>query len=230
MTTAAEALEPPTGEVPGQPGRKIRFALMTDAWAPQVNGVVRTWQQVTAQLEAWGHEVLVIHPGLFKTMAAPRYPEIRLALRPGPKARRMLREFAPDAVHVATEGSIGQAGRKWCLKQRRPFTTSYHTQFPYYLRKYFGIPHTATYAFVRWFHGKAKTTLVPTKTVGEQLEAQKLSNIHVWSRGVDTDLFKPYEKTLYADLPRPIFVYAGRVALEKNIGAFLCSTFRGPKW
>ena len=207
----------------------MKIALLTDAWAPQINGVVRTWQHVTDTARGMGHEWLIVHPGLFKTIAAPRYPEIRLALAPGGKTRRLLDDFAPDAIHIATEGPIGRTARKYCLKRQLPFTTSYHTQFPYYLKKYFGIPAGLTYRFIRWFHGKASTTLVPTKTIGDELRANGLENITVWSRGVDTDLFKPYPKTLYADLPRPIFVYAGRVAIEKNIEAFLAADLPGSK-
>ncbi|MEM1212595.1 MAG: glycosyltransferase family 1 protein [Planctomycetota bacterium] len=207
----------------------MKITLATDAWAPQVNGVVRTWQQVIHASTEMGHAWDVIHPGLFKTFGAPRYPEIKLAIAPGGGTRKRLDDFAPDAIHIATEGPIGRAARKYCLKRNLPFTTSYHTQFPYYLKSYFGVPRKWTYRFIRWFHGKAQTTLVPTKTIGDELNTNGLNNITVWSRGVDTDLFKPYEKTLYADLPRPIFLYAGRVALEKNIEAFIALDLPGSK-
>lgn len=198
----------------------MRFTLVTDAWLPQVNGVVRTWQQVTGKFEQWGHTVEVIHPALFRTISAPRYPEIKLAIGAKSGVRRMLDEQKPDAIHIATEGPLGQAARKYCRKRGLGFTTSYHTQFPMYLKRYFGIPQAISYRFIRWFHGAAEATLVPTATVGRELEARGLKNIVVWRRGVDTDQFKPEPRHDYG-LPRPIFLYAGRVAIEKNIEAFL---------
>ena len=206
-----------------------RIALLTDAWEPQVNGVVRTWQHVIAECEKRRHEFLVIHPGMFKTVPTPRYPEIRLALRPNPKAFRLLDGFQPEAIHMATEGPVGRAGRAYCRRRGLPYTTSYHTQFPHYLKAYFGIPRTLTYRFVRWFHGPAEAVLVPTANVKKELDAHGFTNVRVWSRGVDTDLFQPCPKTLFADLPRPIFLYAGRVAVEKNIGAFLGLDLPGSK-
>ena len=199
----------------------MKITLLTDAWKPQVNGVVRTWDHVIDASMQMGHDFDVIHPGLFKTYKAPRYPEIQMAWRPYKKVKQLIEAYQPDAIHIATEGPIGQAGRKFCLKNNIEFTTSYHTQFPQYLKAYFGLPTFLTYRFIRWFHGRARTVLVPTKTVGEQLNANGLNNVEVWCRGVDTKTFQPYEKTLFADLPRPIFLYAGRVAVEKNIEAFL---------
>ncbi|MEM1444969.1 MAG: glycosyltransferase family 1 protein [Planctomycetota bacterium] len=209
----------------------MHIALLTDAWTPQVNGVVRTWQHVIEASKKAGHEFTVIHPGLFKSFAAPKYPEIKLALRPGPKLKRTLNELKPDAIHIATEGPIGQAGRKYCRKNKLPYTTSYHTQFPHYMKAYFGLPASLTYKFIRWFHGPAKATLVPTATVGRELEANGMTNVKVWCRGVNTELFRPRDTygqngepvfdDPFADLPKPIFLYAGRVAVEKNIEAFL---------
>ncbi|MEM1028139.1 MAG: glycosyltransferase family 1 protein [Planctomycetota bacterium] len=207
----------------------MKIALLTDAWEPQVNGVVRTWQHVIQESEKLGHEFCVIHPGMFKTVGAPRYPEIRLAIWPYGGTYRALDDFQPDAIHIATEGPIGRAGRRYCLKNKLPFTTSYHTQFPHYLKAYFGIPKFATYKFIRWFHGKAKATLTPTKTVAEELHANGLPTARTWSRGADTELFRLQEKTLFDDLPRPIFLNAGRVAVEKNIEAFLALDLPGTK-
>lgn len=209
----------------------MKFALITDAWEPQVNGVVRTWQQVTAEMTALGHEPHVIHPGLFNHFSAPRYPEIKLAFMPRRKVRQTLDQLQPDAIHIATEGPLGQAARSYCTKRKLPYTTSYHTQFPHYLRRYFGVPSSLSYRFIRWFHDSAKHTLVPTKQVGEELKRQGLSNIVVWSRGVDTKLFHTNYDTppAMAELPRPIFLYAGRVAIEKNIEAFLKLDLPGSK-
>ncbi len=206
----------------------MRIALATDAWSPQVNGVVRTWTRVIAELEAVGHEVRVMHPGLFRTVAAPRYPEIRLAVLPGRGVARILNECQPDAVHIATEGPIGMAARAWCRRRSLPFTTSYHTQFPHYLRAYFGLPTAITWRFVRWFHGGAVRTLAPTRGVAEELRRRGVDGATEWCRGVDTTLFRPVAPAL-PDLPRPVFVYAGRVAVEKNIDAFLKCPLPGSK-
>ena len=137
--------------------------------------------------------------------------------------------MVPDAIHIATEGPIGRAGRRYCHKHKLPYTTSYHTQFPHYLKAYFGIPKWGTYKFIRWFHGGAEATLAPTKTVVEELKANGLPKAKTWSRGANTQLFQPYEKTKFEGLPRPIFLYAGRVAVEKNIEAFLKLDLPGTK-
>lgn len=202
---------------------------MTDAWLPQVNGVVTTLGHVVRQLEAMGDEVLVINPQLFRTYPMPRYPEIRLAWFPGRKVRRLLREFKPEAIHIATEGPLGIAARFYCGRHRLAFNTSYHTQFPQYLKKYTGVPAAWTYRVMRWFHGRANATLVPTARVKEELDEQGFANVLVWTRGVDTDLFKPGDKSF---LPgeRPIMLSVGRVAREKNIEAFLEADVPGTKY
>jgi glycosyltransferase involved in cell wall biosynthesis len=206
----------------------MRIVLVTEAWHPLVNGVVRTWTHVTRELAALGHEVLVIHPRLFRTVGMPRYPEIRLSLLPGRKFRKMVQDFAPAAVHIATEGPLGQAARRYCLRRGLPYTTSFHTQFAPYLKIYYGIPPTLTYRFLRWFHGRAQRTLVPTNSVRAELQSYGLANLVVWGRGVDTKLFHPQGQSL-PGLPRPIFLTAGRVALEKNIEAFLALDLPGSK-
>jgi glycosyltransferase involved in cell wall biosynthesis len=207
----------------------MRIALVTDAWFPQVNGVVTTLNNVRGYAERCGHAVLVINPSLFRTIPCPKYPEIRLSMLPGRKLRRLLDEFQPQAVHIATEGPLGLAGRSWCVKRGKPFTTSYHTQFAHYLKIYFGIPRGGTYAAMRWFHRRAARTLVPTPSVGRELESRGFRNIVVWTRGVDTELFRPHGKEFLADA-RPIFLYAGRVSAEKNIEAFLDANLPGTKY
>ncbi len=206
----------------------MKLLLVTDAWLPQVNGVVRTWQNVLRELREMGHETAVIDPAQFRTFAAPRYPEIRLAILPRSRVAKLINQHRPDALHIATEGPLGQAARHYCLKHNRPFSSSYHTQFPQYLRHYFGIPQSWTYAFVRRFHGKAKHTLVPTPTVSRELAAKGLTNTVTWSRGVDLTHFHDGAKHDFK-LPRPIFLYAGRVAVEKNIEAFLSLELPGSK-
>lgn len=207
----------------------MNIALITDAWQPQVNGVVRTWQQVIARIEADGHTVTVIHPGLFRTFCAPKYPEINLAILPGRRVRHMLDELEPDAIHIATEGPLGIAARRYCARRRLPFTTSYHTKFPQYLKSYFRIPESWTYRFMRWFHNPAGTTLVPTQSCVDELVDHGLTGLLTWSRGVDVQQFKPEPRDALEHLPRPVFLYAGRVAVEKNIEAFLKLDLPGSK-
>jgi glycosyltransferase involved in cell wall biosynthesis len=207
----------------------MRIALVTDAWFPQVNGVVRTWSHVRDECEAMGHEMLVIRPEQFRTFPLPRYPEIRLPWWPGPKMRRMLDEFEPEVIHIPTEGTLGLAGRRYCLRRTLPFTTSYHTQYAQYVKKYLRVPERFTYGLLRWFHGPAARTLVPTRSIRDELDAQRFRNLIVWTRGVDTELFKPYGKELFNGLPRPVFGYIGRVAVEKNLDAFLSADLPGSK-
>ena len=206
----------------------MRILLATDAWSPQVNGVVRTWQQTIRELEALGHAVEVMHPGLGRTIAAPRYNEIRLSLAPWRiVSRAMSRPF--DAVHIATEGPIGLETRRRCESRGIPYTTSYHTQFPEYMKRYFALPPAVTWRFMRWFHGGARATLAPTQQVTEQLRAHGIARAQTWCRGVDTAQFRPVADTLLGDLPRPIHLYAGRVAREKNIDAFIDAPLPGSK-
>jgi glycosyltransferase involved in cell wall biosynthesis len=206
----------------------MRLALVTDAWLPQVNGVVRTLGHTIREVEAAGHEVTVISPADFRTIPCPTYPEIRLSMFAGRAVRRRLDALAPDAVHIATEGPLGLAARNWCVRRDQPFTTAYHTQFPEYVRARVPIPLAAGYAAVRWFHGAAARTLVTTPTMQRQLESRGLRNLALWGRGVDTELFRPRDK-LFLDLPRPVWLYFGRVAVEKGIEDFLRLDLPGTK-
>jgi glycosyltransferase involved in cell wall biosynthesis len=206
----------------------MRLALVTDAWLPQVNGVVRTLGHTVRELSAAGHEVSVISPAEFRTVPCPTYPEIRLSLFAGRAVRRRLDALAPDAVHVATEGPLGLAARNWCVRRSRPFTTAYHTQFPEYLRARLPIPLALGYAAVRWFHGRAARTLVTTPSMHRHLESRGFRNLALWGRGVDTELFRPGSKA-FLDLPRPVWLYFGRVAVEKGIGDFLRLDLPGTK-
>ena len=209
----------------------MKIALITDAWAPQVNGVVRTWQHVTQELQQRGDQVVVLHPGFFFTIPAPRYPEVRIAIRSGKRVAHWLDREAPDAIHIATEGPVGQAGRRWCLKHQFPFTTSYHTSFASYLRSYFGIPQRLTWSFLRRFHNAGEQCMVPTPSVVDELQQAGIKNAVVWSRGVDTDIFHPDYSVPEAlkHLPRPLMVCAGRVAVEKNLPAFLSLSTEGTR-
>jgi glycosyltransferase involved in cell wall biosynthesis len=164
--------------------------------------------------------VEVISPEQFRTIPCPSYPEIRLALRPGGAVARRIEQFRPDCIHIATEGPLGFAARGHCVRHGLPFTTSYHTRFPEYVHARFPVPLTFGYAFMRWFHRPSSGVMVATRTIRDDLEGRGLVNVRSWSRGVDTDLFRPdHEPAL--DLPRPVYLYVGRVAVEKNLEAFL---------
>lgn len=215
----------------------MRILIVTDAWEPQVNGVVRTMQRVISELEAEGHEFEVVHPGEgFKTMPLPTYPEIKLALFAERRIKERFEAFEPHAVHIVTEGTLGMAGRKMCLKMKHPFSTAYHTRFPEYVSARLPIPTRAGYSFVRWFHKYSGKVMVPTPSMVEELDAKQFINLVAWTRGVDTDLFNPdrripanAEGDLFPGLPRPIFLNVGRVAVEKNIEAFVELDLPGSK-
>jgi glycosyltransferase involved in cell wall biosynthesis len=205
-----------------------RIVIVSDAWFPQTNGVVRTLSSVRDRLRADGRAVLVVGPDIAGTVPCPRYPEIRLAIAPGRRLRQLVDGFRPEAIHIATEGPLGLAARRLCRRRGWAFTTSWHTQFPLYLRRYTGIPTGLSYAWLRRFHGAAAATLVPTRSVKQELDDRGFSNVRVWTRGVDTSLFgavPPVE----LDLPRPICLYCGRVAVEKNIEAFLEADLPGSR-
>lgn len=209
----------------------MRIAIVTDAWAPQVNGVVRTLQAVRAELEGEGHAVSIIAPDRFASLPCPTYPEIRLALAFTAEVGRAIAGFAPDAIHIATEGPLGLAARRWCLRRGHRFTTAYHTHFPDYVAARTNLPAAWIWRYVRWFHAPAETVLAATRTVRRALEANGIAHVRPWGRGVDLDCFDPMavSPALFAALPRPILLYVGRVAVEKNIEAFLNSTAPGSR-
>lgn len=198
----------------------MKIVIVTDAWRPQVNGVVRTYERTREELQKLGHEVQFITPLEFCTLPMPTYPDIRLSLFPGRKLGRMLKELNPDAIHIATEGPLGLAARRWCLKRGFPYTTSFHTQFPEYVWLRTRIPLKWSYAAMRWFHGRAAAVMVATPTLHKRLTDHGFRNLAYWSRGVNTELFQPRAKD-YLKERRPIFLFMGRVAIEKNIEAFL---------
>jgi glycosyltransferase involved in cell wall biosynthesis len=210
----------------GQPIMKL--ALVTDAWHPQVNGVVTTLNRTRDCLEKAGDEVLVLSPQAHRTLPCPSYPEIRLAIAPGSAIAKTLRAFDPDAIHVATEGPLGLAAAAYCARHRLAFTTSYHTQFPEYIRKRAPIPLAWTYAWLRRHHSRARRTMVATEQQRARLAERGFHNLVLWSRGVDTSLFRPYPRGR-RDFSPPIWMYAGRVAVEKNLEAFLDLDLDGSK-
>jgi glycosyltransferase involved in cell wall biosynthesis len=210
----------------------MKIAIVSDAWTPQINGVVKTLEHTIQQLRAQGHVVLVIEPGQFRTIACPSYPEIRLSIRPSRMLSKLLNEFRPDALHVATEGPLGLAARRFAIDNALNFTTAYHTKFPEYLQARTGIDARFFYPFMRWFHRPAKAVMVSTDTVVAELQARGFSNLVKWSRGVDMSLF---DGKLRAGRCReagdnPVFLYVGRIAVEKNIESFLSLTLPGDKW
>jgi glycosyltransferase involved in cell wall biosynthesis len=206
----------------------MRIVIVTDAWSPQTNGVVSTLRQTVGCLERFGHEVLMVTPLMFRSVGCPTYPEIRLSLLPGWKLTAAITAFQPDAIHIATEGPLGMAARRYCVTRRLRFSTSYHTQFPQYLRSRWPIPIAWSYRALLWFHGAATHCMVSTRTVREQLAERGFRNLVHWQRGVNTELFKPRGKD-FLDLPRPLAAYVGRVAIEKNIDAFLRMPWSGSK-
>uniref|UniRef100_UPI0037830AE1 glycosyltransferase n=1 Tax=Phenylobacterium sp. TaxID=1871053 RepID=UPI0037830AE1 len=212
--------------------KPLRILLATDAWEPQVNGVVRTLTRVVGELRDMGHTVDVIHPNEFKTFPLPTYPEIKVALGAYEPVQERFKAFEPEAVHIATEGPIGLAARRICVEWKLPFTTSYHTRFPEYVSARLPLPLAAGYAYMKWFHKPSGRLMVATPTMRDELEQHGFRNISAWSRGVDTDIFQPRKKSepdVFEGLARPVFLYVGRVAVEKNIEAFLGLDLPGTK-
>jgi glycosyltransferase involved in cell wall biosynthesis len=180
-------------------------------------------------LELLGHRVDFLTPLEFRTVPCPTYPDIRLSLLPGFKVQRRIGDFDPDALHIATEGPLGLAARGWAIKHDRPFTTAYHTRFPEYVKARFAFPLSWTYAFLKWFHGPSKAVMAPTNVVKQDLETAGFTNVKLWTRGVDHAIFKPQRSNRLHTKP-PIYLYVGRVAVEKNIEAFLELDLPGSKW
>jgi glycosyltransferase involved in cell wall biosynthesis len=201
---------------------------VSDAWLPQVNGVVRTLQAVGAELAAMGHVMEVIGPDRFPTLPCPTYPDIRLSVLPGRRLDRMIEAFAPDALHIATEGPLGLSARAWARRRGCAFTTALHTRFPEYVNARIGVPVGWLYAWLRGFHNSGQGVMVATESLRQELAGRGFREIRAWSRGVDLDTFRPAPATDW-DLPRPVFTYIGRVAVEKNIGAFLDLDLPGSK-
>jgi glycosyltransferase involved in cell wall biosynthesis len=206
----------------------MKIMIVSDAWFPLTNGVVTTLAQTATWLGRFGYEVRMVTPRDFATVPCPTYPEIRIAVFPFRNMARRIGSFQPHALHIATEGPLGLAARRYCVSQGLRFTTSYHTQFPQYLRSRFPIPHGVSYTALRWFHGAGERCMVSTPGVAEQLARRGFSNLVRWQRGVDTQLFQPRPKG-FLQLPRPIAAYVGRLAIEKNIDAFLQMPWTGSK-
>lgn len=208
-----------------------KICIVTDAWSPQVNGVVRTLQSVRAELEREGRTVEMISPDLFRSIPCPTYSEIRLALTTRRAVGARIEAFDPDALHIATEGPLGLAARGWALKRGYGFTTAYHTQFPDYVAKRTRLPASLFWRYIRWFHGPSHAIMASTPSIAAELAAHGLPHSVRWGRGVDLACFGPDvpRHPAYENLARPVQLYVGRVAVEKNIEAFLGSPHPGAK-
>lgn len=209
----------------------MRIALCTDAWHPQVNGVVRTLAATVERLTARGHEVELVTPSQFLTVPLPGYSEIRVAMLPRFGTRRTLSDFAPDVVHIATEGPIGWSARSWCKANGVPFTSAFHTRFPEYAAVRTGLSPERFWPLMRRFHGSSRAVLVSTPTLAGELASHGITRTRLWTRGIDRDLFHPGHEPLpeLANLPRPLMLNVGRVAIEKNLVAFLEADVAGTK-
>ena len=213
--------------------------IVTDAWYPQINGVVRTLTRTSEMLRCMGHQVEMITPKSFNTFPCPTYPEIRLSVFPSRKVSALIRSFAPDALHIATEGPLGLAARSHAKRNQLCFTTAYHTRFPEYVRARAIVPLAWTYAFLRWFHGPSRAVMAPTDRVLENLKIWGIKNVVWWPRGVDLDIFHPKNISQFATknesikriaaAKKPVFLYVGRVSVEKNLEAFLKLELLGEK-
>jgi glycosyltransferase involved in cell wall biosynthesis len=211
----------------------LRIAVITDAWHPQVNGVVTTLEALQSYLEHNGHQVLVVHPGMFNTRPCPLYPQIQLAKNAASQLTVHLDAFAPEAIHIATEGPLGWAARRYCLRRKSKFSSAFHTKFPELLNAACGVPVALGYWVMRYFHGASASVMVPTQAVLEGLRARGFSNLKSWTHGVDLELFpfrsEPGIHDRLEGLPRPISLFAGRVSYEKNIESFLTLNVPGTK-
>jgi glycosyltransferase involved in cell wall biosynthesis len=205
----------------------MRILVATDAWHPQVNGVVRTLTTTAESARALGAEVSFLTPESFRTFAMPSYRDLRLALPRPAKVARLIAEARPDAIHIATEGPIGLLVRRYCRKHDLPFTTSFHTRFPDYVSARAPVPESWVWATLRWFHGTSEAVMAATPALAAELRARGFRNVVLWPRGVDTTLFRPREVDLC--LPKPVYLCVGRVAVEKNLEAFLGLDLPGTK-
>ena len=207
----------------------MKILIVSDAWEPQVNGVVRTLKMTRRQLQLKGHESELISPLGFRSFACPTYPEISLAMTSSSTLERHIDRFAPDCLHIATEGPLGWLARRIALRRNWPFTTAYHSRFPEYVHARFRLPLAWTYGMLRRFHNAACATLAPTPAIVADLKARGFHGARLWSRGVDFEVFDPAGER-EAAIKRPVFLYVGRIAVEKQVDAFLELDLPGEKW
>ena len=208
----------------------MKILIVTDAWEPQVNGVVRTLKMTRRELERLGHHVEVISPQGFRSIPCPTYPEISLALTGERELARRIDQFSPDCLHIATEGPLGWLARRVAQRRKWPFTTAYHSRFPEYVHARFRIPTRWTYALLRRFHNAARATLAPTPAIVNDLKVRGFHGARLWSRGVDLETFSHQGDRLERPADKPVFLYVGRIAVEKQVDAFLRLDLPGEKW
>ncbi len=206
----------------------MKILVATDAWLPQINGVVATYMRLASEAPALGASLAFLTPDDFRTVAMPMYPEIWLAVPDRRRAMEIIDAAAPDHIHIATEGPVGWMARDYCLRRGLAFTTSFHTRFPEYAAAHAGLPRSWTYAALRRFHGASAGVMVATPTLQRELAGRGFANLLPWTRGVDADLFRPRHVRLFGN-DGPVFLYAGRVSREKNIEAFLDADLPGIK-
>ncbi|MET4577756.1 glycosyltransferase family 4 protein [Ottowia thiooxydans] len=207
----------------------MKIMIVTDAWEPQVNGVVRTLKMTTRELRAMGHSTHMLSPLDFKSVPCPTYPEISLALATRAATARRIDAVAPDCLHIATEGPLGWAARSVAMRRGWPFTTAYHSRFPEYVHARVRVPVDWSYALLRKFHNAGRGTLAPTPAIVDDLKARGFTKARLWSRGVNLDAFSPDGPRLERG-PGPVFLYVGRLAVEKQVHKFLDLDLPGEKW
>ncbi len=207
----------------------LKIIIATDAWKPQLNGVVRTLDTLGRILTDFGNEVRYITPNDFKSVPLPSYSEIRLSLLPNRKVAKIINDFQPDAIHIATEGPLGRAARRFCKRRQYPFTTSFHTRFAEYANERWKVPTSWGYSILRDFHKDGETMMVATPGLVEELTERKFGDMKLWARGVDLEQFVPGDRALLDKHERPVFLYVGRLAVEKSIEDFLEADLPGTK-
>ena len=208
----------------------MKILIVTDAWEPQVNGVVRTLKMTRRELERRGHIVEIISPLGFRSIPCPTYPEISLAITRERELARRIDSISPDCLHIATEGPLGWLARRVAVRRKWPFTSAYHSRFPEYVKARFRLPVRWTYALLRRFHNAARATLAPTPAIVSDLKARGFHGARLWSRGVDLDTFSHRGERMERPNDRPVFLYVGRIAVEKQVDAFLRLDLPGEKW
>ncbi|WDI32339.1 glycosyltransferase family 1 protein [Hyphococcus flavus] len=223
LTRARKQFDMPKGE------SGLKVVIATDAWKPQLNGVVRTLDTLGKILTDFGNEVLYITPNEFRSVPLPSYPEIRLSLLPNRKVAKLINDFQPDAIHIATEGPIGRATRRFCKRRGYPFTTSFHTRFAEYANERWKVPTHWGYSILKDFHKDGETMMVATPGLVEELTERGFSKMKLWARGVDLEQFQPGDRSFLDSHERPIFLYVGRLAVEKSIEDFLEADLPGTK-
>jgi glycosyltransferase involved in cell wall biosynthesis len=216
-------------EMPNEEGGGLKIIVATDAWKPQLNGVVRTLETLGDILTGFGNEVRYITPNEFKSVPLPSYPEIRLSILPNRRVAQIMNEFKPDAVHIATEGPLGRAARRFCKRRGYPFTTSFHTRFPEYAAERWAVPISWGYAVLKDFHKDGEAMMVATPGLIDELAERGFTKMRLWARGVDLKAFVPGDRAFLDHLKRPIFLYVGRLAVEKSIEDFVALDLPGTK-